>query len=527
MPSLPRTNVRDLLADAQEFGAHFPALAPILARPLPEPGTERLIEGMAYLAGTLLDRVRDFRQGAHVQLAERVCPWLLRPIPSATIIEFDRACVVPRWSSSFQLSPFRVQQTRAHISPTTSSLEVRLHSETEDAADALASACFYVDGELQEALDVVRALRSCVSIRVSAPSWPRPVDLAAPGVQRCGLEPEAALAPDPDGPPAPFSAVTDAFVFPHKFRFVQIHALACLATQPPAREVVLTFDFPAGTRLPPGVELRTNCAPARNLYETPADPVPLRFDALPSPIRVPDGSVYAVRDVLALRPGELPSVVPDVRRLTATPDAARAKAMFAAERDARGSLCVGFLPTEATARERAHGIASMRVLATSGPGGEVRTGELCGEGYRNIVPGSRYVAPPTGSALALRATRAAAVRGGRAALTEGLREALFLSVPSWGGDDGWVCSMHARVSAVQKVEVDVARRRVGNATTLGYRCSLRIDETPFQGTGELDLFASAIAESLSRTLPARAFLDVEVHGLKTQCHLVHDSRERA
>ena len=527
MPTLPKTDIRALLQDAQAFGWRFPSAAPLLARPLPEPGTERLIEGVAYLAGTILDRIRDFRQGAHEQLAERACPWLLRPIPSATILAFDRACEVPRWSGALRPSPFQIQETRVRVSPSGSSLELRLTAEVAHSAAALESSAFYVDGELQEALEVVRALSGCVELQIAAPSWSGAAVIDAPRVERCGLEPEAALAPDPDGPPAPFSSVTDAFVFPHKFRFVRVPALSSLRSHPATQEIRLTFKLPAGARLPSRAELRLDCAPVRNLFEAFADPLPLAFDSLPTPLRVPDGQAYGIREVVAIRPGELPSPVPDLRRLTATPEACRAPAMFAAAWNRQGELCASFVPTERTRRERVHGVASLRVLATSGRGGEVRTGDLRGDGFRNVVPGSRYVPPPTGPAFALRASRSAAVRGGRGALLDALREALLLSVPSWVGDDEWVRSMHARVTAIENVEVGVARRQVASATVLGYRYVVRVDETPFQSLGELDLFGAAIAEGVSRSLPARTFVEVHLQGLKTQCHLRHGTSEVA
>src|SRR4051812_11810379 len=113
MPSLPRFDLRSLLLDAQEFARTFPAVAPMLARPIAEPETERLVEGVTYLAGTLLDKANDFEQRAYERLAERVCPWMLRPIPCATILAIGAPQPLPEtWNvGTFRFRELIVEET--------------------------------------------------------------------------------------------------------------------------------------------------------------------------------------------------------------------------------------------------------------------------------------------------------------------------------------------------------------------------------------------------------------------------------
>src|SRR5271154_6480149 len=88
MPALPRFDLRSLAADAQRFARAFPSGAASLGRAVADPTTERLVGGVNYLAGTLLDKVKDFQSSAHALVAQRAAPWLERPIPSATVVSF-------------------------------------------------------------------------------------------------------------------------------------------------------------------------------------------------------------------------------------------------------------------------------------------------------------------------------------------------------------------------------------------------------------------------------------------------------
>ena len=78
----------ELREEAAVFARANPALAPHLAGPSPDPDVERLLEGAAYLTGNIHQKLDEdfpeFAQGI-MQLA---FPHYLRPLPSATIIQF-------------------------------------------------------------------------------------------------------------------------------------------------------------------------------------------------------------------------------------------------------------------------------------------------------------------------------------------------------------------------------------------------------------------------------------------------------
>jgi len=73
---------------SQEFSKANPTLAPLLSHPSADPDVERILEGVAFLTAGIRQKIDDdfpeFSQG----LLNQIFPHYLRPIPSATIMEF-------------------------------------------------------------------------------------------------------------------------------------------------------------------------------------------------------------------------------------------------------------------------------------------------------------------------------------------------------------------------------------------------------------------------------------------------------
>jgi len=82
-------NELDSLNDiAKEFSHANPSLAPQLAQASSDPDVERILEGVAFLTAGIRQKIDDdfpeFSQG----ILNQIFPHYLRPIPSATIIQF-------------------------------------------------------------------------------------------------------------------------------------------------------------------------------------------------------------------------------------------------------------------------------------------------------------------------------------------------------------------------------------------------------------------------------------------------------
>jgi type VI protein secretion system component VasA len=341
--------------------------------------------------------------------------------------------------------------------------------------------------------------------------------------------------------------VTEALLFPHKFRFVRVRGLEACADAPSTNELRVSFTFRGDVSLGPigAQDVRANCAAAVNLFEAFADPLPIAFERGPMAVRIAGlprraGRVYAIREAWAAAAGERPFPIPDLRRLSAA-TLSDAYATFAtsllrtSEEDPE--LSVAFAPSVRARSEGRPRTASLRVLATNGGLAErVRAGDVSGElpldtvtvPFRNLVAASRYVPPPVDASFALRVVRSAGIRRGAGEALEGLREALFLSVPSWLSDREAVRAMHQRIDGIQAVDVEVARRSSpAGGIQRGYGYCLRVDESSFRGVGDLDLMAASVAEALARCAPVNTFVELSVLGAKTGVRLNHaPGRER-
>ena len=94
-------NELDSLRDiAREFSEANPTLAPQLAQASADPDVERILEGVAFLTAGIRQKIDDdfpeFSQG----LLNQIFPHYLRPIPSATIIEFKPTSILKNTVSS-------------------------------------------------------------------------------------------------------------------------------------------------------------------------------------------------------------------------------------------------------------------------------------------------------------------------------------------------------------------------------------------------------------------------------------------
>ncbi len=573
MPVLPRFDLRALAADALRFAHAFPAIAGSLARPASDPSAERLVEGANFLAGTVLDKIEDFQTNAHEVLAQRASPWLRRPLPAATNVAFDPGnpgpLSIPRTTNllsapldgvsctfrpvaSVAISACRVRTASLEARPGRAPvLRIVLESTTDSSMTDVVSrgVSLYIDGELENALEVVHALTSDLEhANVTAENWPDAVQIPLACVERGGLAPEESIAPDPDGPPSAFGVVTEAFVFPHRFRFVTIRGVEACARARPTSAVTLTFvlkgsmspnaHFGAGN-------VRTDCATVTNLFDATGDPLPLDFERGALPIRVAGlppraGSVYAVREAWATATtGEHgPLSVPDVRRLAAARTVLGSPAAFATslERFSGGDpvMTIAFsrLAVEDVART-----VSLSLLATNGAhAGQLRVGDVTGTvevggravHFRSLVPSSSYIAPPMENSFARRAVRLAAAPTGRADLLASLKDALFLAVPSWTGNLESTRALHLRLDGLRACDITTARRMVGErATRHGYAYRVTVDESAFRGPGDLSLFGAALGEALSRSAPVNTFAELSLVGVKTGFRAVYAPRGRA
>jgi type VI protein secretion system component VasA len=141
---------------------------------------------------------------------------------------------------------------------------------------------------------------------------------------------------------------------------------------------------------------------------------------------------------------------------------------------------------------------------------------------RNIVACSAYVRPPVGAELALHVAVRAAVPDGDALHT--LQSRLFALVPRQG--DPAVARAHAaRVAAIQRFDIETAADSA--RACRGYDVRLAIDETPFQGLGDVALFVRLLHAALESQASAGRFYRCDATCVKSGTRIAWPPAETA
>jgi type VI secretion system protein ImpG len=522
---LPHTDVHGLLRSAEEFARALPALAGALAEPTTDAPLERVREGIFYLAATVMDRTRELEGSSQHALAEVVAPDVLRPRPAATIVELaaDRPIArVPagaeihtqdaipcrfRTVADTRVGPWKVDGARIERSAHGDALRFDLvGTNGAPLGEAIgARARFFVDAGRESALALVahvlaHTARAEISVdgREAAPLT---------GAQPYGMRPEQALFPESDGPYTGLSLLREYFLLPEKFCFFELGGFAPALRGATARRATVSLLFkerlPGQLAIGPGA-LRAHCVPAVNIFRSTAEPWVFGPGRPSAPVRVAglsreEGGVYAVLGASALPRASDAAPLPlaPARRFAAgsiRPEFPYAFSTKLVERAAGGEpeLAVWLTSPRGCTPNLAPHVVSLDLLATNkARGSAIRPGQLIEPGpgmppgvrVRNIVACSPYVPAPGPAELAMHVAVRAAVADGDALYSLGAQ--LLALVPRHGAEPATVRAHVARVHAIEQLEVVPVVDRV--RARRGYEVRLRIDETPFQGAGDVAL----------------------------------------
>ena len=291
--------LRDL---GREFALAHPQAAPFLAEAGADPDVERLLEGFAFLTGRIREKLDDEQAAYNQQLIHLLWPHYLRPVPSATIIQFKatpqaarETRVIPagvevasqpvdgtscRFTTAYDvtLAPVAVAEFEARSQP---SPQLRLRLQ---AAPGTTLADFTADRlrlHLAGERLVTRSLYAClcrylkrILVRVGTDA---PFALADARVEAVGFAPEHALLPYDRDAFAGYRLLQEYFCYPQKFMFVDLVGVGRLQQLSSATSVDLIFElerFPEN--MPPiGVaNIQLQCTPAVNAFAHDADPIP-------------------------------------------------------------------------------------------------------------------------------------------------------------------------------------------------------------------------------------------------------------
>lgn len=291
-----------LRTEGAAFAERYPNVAARIALHGTEsldPHTERLIEATAYLAARVhrdLDQV--FPQVA-AALLENVCPSLVQPVPSMTVVQFDldaaqgkvtagyavprhtglHACTeggeMCRFRTAWDTTLWPLAVTHARM---TDDNGLRLTLECTDGVDfselELGTLRIHLHGDWMVTVPLYELLVTSVAgVSVEPPDGP-PAWLPASAWREAGYGPGENVLPQPPHAQPAYGLMQEYFAFARKFHFFDLDLPAGRLGKGRSCDVVLRLQrsAPGLGRLHAGM-FRLGCVPAINLFSQTSEPI--------------------------------------------------------------------------------------------------------------------------------------------------------------------------------------------------------------------------------------------------------------
>ena len=344
-----------------EFAAKYPKVAGRLlleAGKCDDPHVERLLEGFAFLAARIYQKLDDEFPLIVESLISVLYPYYLRPIPSASVVQFHldpeqgklmTGLPIPAGSllysapvagtpCKFQtcfdttLWPLQVKSAdwRAadRIQPPVSGMgaaaviriELNCLADVKMSALNLKTLRFFLQGDGTVVHGLIELLcNNCIQIvaRDLAAPAKKMVTLPPGSLRHVGFRPDEGLVPFPRRSFWGYRLLQEYFAFPEKFCFLDISGFEKLAAAGFGEKFELLFflsEFERADRrqmLELGVSpntFRLGCAPVVNLFEQIAEPILMeqkRFEyrIVPDARREEALDIFSIDDVVGVMSG--------------------------------------------------------------------------------------------------------------------------------------------------------------------------------------------------------------------------------
>ncbi len=344
-----------------EFANKYPKVAGRLlleAGKCEDPHVERLLEGFAFLAARVHQKLDDDFPQIVESLISILYPYYLRPIPSASVVEFhldpDQGKLTTglpiaagsllysapvggtpcKFQTCYDTTLWPLEVTAADWRPADRvqppvpaagaaaviRIELRCLPDVRFSQLDLKTLRFFLQGEGTVVHGLIELLcNNCVRIvaRDLAAPAKKSVVLPPTALRQMGFQPEEALVPFPRRSFWGYRLLQEYFAFPEKFCFVDISGFEQLAAADFGEQVELLIylsDFERSDRrqtLEFGVSQKTfrlGCAPVVNLFDQVAEPILMeqkRFEyrIVPDARREESLDIFSINEVTGVMSG--------------------------------------------------------------------------------------------------------------------------------------------------------------------------------------------------------------------------------
>jgi len=557
----------------REFGRAYPALAPMLAGSGADPDVERLLEGVAFLTGRIRQKLDDEMPEFVHSLAALLFPHLVRPVPSASILEMkpianalrgsqivpagtefasvavDGASCTFQSTTACELNPLAIESVRLEPLPGGQQQIAVVIRSTSGAPLALAlpeALRLHFTGEPQVAFGLLLAiLRQLKDVTLSinpegsergGPT--RELSLGTQVLRWVGFEEDEGLLPMGRHVFPGFRLLEEYYVLPSKFAFVDVADLRRVGEVDKEAQVA-TLCFRLERPLPPSTRIsaqnvRLHCVPIVNVFQTTADPIrpsPERERFLVRVAGLPPshGEVYAVTNVRAiLRGSNARATIPAFYEFahgeaatngfytthlspSVTGDGADLSMSFGAP---EGSGV--FVDAETISIDL---LATNRSVTRALRPGDVSVHTASSPAFvtfANLTAVTPHVPPPLGRELQWRAVAHTATN--LRSLTEPAVLRAILEVYNLHAivDRQAARANELRVAAIRDVRVRPEERLYRGAAVRGVGIDVDLDEEGFSGDGDLFLFSAVLDRLLGERVSINSFSHATFRGTRSK-----------
>lgn len=382
-------------------------------------------------------------------------------------------------------------------------------------------------------------------------SW---VNSDTPPIRHVGFEDDEALLPLIGHVMPGFRLVEEYFMLPNKFAFFEIQGLQKIAAMAPkATSLEINIEFSSRPPLAHTLKsdcLRLHCVPAVNVFKTTARNITVdcgrdSYLLRPENLAPDQGSVYAILDVVGRERGsgkKIP-VKPffDFAHV-ADPDNSltyvahwqygtirdeieqRLRLSWAELEQARHNRAEQRLSIDRPGSDRELDIdlvLSIALLATNGRlCSEIGIGEVCEKTpnsptfaeFRNLSVPTPYVPVPLGNELHWRVI--AHISTGLRTLADPkvLRAALQIYNLHGLVDRQSARAAELRIEAIRSVSLSRAERLSRGAIVRGIAIEVELDESSFEGEGDMYVFSAVLDRLFASYVPINSFAETTVTG---------------
>ncbi|MCL9782503.1 type VI secretion system baseplate subunit TssF [Vibrio sp. S4M6] len=540
---------------AKEFTKKHPALAPMLAGQNADPDVERLLEGTAFLSGIVKERLDDdFPELIH-GLTQLLFPHYLRPLPSATIMQFTPKASLSETLKVKKGTTINSNPVDGHSCTFSTCADVELHPLGIDNVEWLhgnaGQAClrihftlsglllkdwrpkslrFHLPGSYVEAshryaflcqhLKDVRVNCGSMTYRIGKTKFQSLID-----------RDELPLLDYPSNSFPAFRVLQEYYMLPQKFLFFDVVDFARWGEAEDAQQFSIDFLIETQHELPTFTadHIELHCVPAVNLFDGEADSIHLDHQKAEYKLRASRSQdhIYSLDKVVGFQQGTV--IARDYRPFEMfNPNSENIPVYSLRRRPNKLSKGSSLYLSVAYPQESPHlrqETLSVTVRCTNGHlPEEIQYGDICKATetspematFKNILTPTKPVEPPLGDNTLWRLISHLYLNQLTLCEPEHLMALLKLYIFTDSRDRAKVQANTKRADSISTLSSQRRRRLFQGAMISGVDINVSLNPDSFPGKGDMFVFSAVLKHLLSSFSAINCFTQLTFENMNTK-----------